>query len=76
MEAYNSLNLIGIIGSRRMRGVGHVAPRGRGRVQNAVWKPTRQRSLGRTRRRWDNNIKMGFGERVCWRHGMDFGENL
>jgi hypothetical protein len=37
MEAYNSLNLIGIIGSRRMRGVGHVAPRGRGRVQNAVW---------------------------------------
>jgi hypothetical protein len=60
-----------------MRSEEHVAPKGGGDAYKILFgKPARQRSLVRTRRRWDNYIKMGFEERVCRRHGLDFGEEL
>ena len=44
----------------RMRWAGHVARVGEGRevYRVLVGKPERKRSLGRPRRRWEDNIKM------------------
>ena len=46
--------------SRGLRWTGHVArmEEGRSALKILVGKPTRQRPLGRLRRRWENNIKM------------------
>jgi hypothetical protein len=35
-----------------------------------VWKPDEKRQLGRTKRTWENNIKMNLQEVKCW--GMDW----
>ena len=50
--------------SRRMRWAGHVARMGddRGVHRMLVGKPERKRSLGRPRRRWENNIKIDLQE--------------
>jgi len=50
--------------SRRMRWAGHVASMGenRGVHRVLVGKPEGKRSLGRPRRRWENNIKMDLQE--------------
>jgi len=57
--------------SRRMRWAGHVARMGerRGVYRVLVGKPERKRPLGRTMRRWEDNIKMDFQEVECG--GMD-----
>ena len=50
--------------SRRMRWAGHVARMGEGRGVHRVLvgKPEGKRPLRRTRRRWDDNIKMDLQE--------------
>ena len=52
-----------VIKSRRMRWAGHVARLGekRGPYRVLVGKPEGKRPLGRTRRRWVENIRMGCG---------------
>jgi hypothetical protein len=60
-----SLPSIGrVVKSRRMRGAGHVARRGEGRVVHRVLvgKPGGKRPLGRGRRRWEDNIKVDLQE--------------
>jgi hypothetical protein len=61
---YTSLNIIRIIKSRRVRREGHVARMGE--MKNAynilVGKSEGKRPLGRHRRRWEDNIRMGFTE--------------
>jgi len=51
-----------------MRWVGHVASMGerRGVYRVLVGKPKGKRPLGRTRRRWEDNIKMDLQEVGCW----------
>jgi hypothetical protein len=50
-----------IIKSRRMKWAGHVVRMGRRRKRRIlVGKPEGKRPLGRPRRRWMNNIKMGL----------------
>ena len=58
-----------VIKSRRMRGVGHVARMGerRGVYRVLVGKPEGKRPLGRSRHRWEDNVKMGCA-------GMDWIE--
>jgi hypothetical protein len=34
-----------------------------------VWKPEGRRPLGRTRRRWEDNIKMDLQKVRCWNMG-------
>jgi hypothetical protein len=64
-DLYSSPSIIRMIKSRRMRWTGHVALTGGG-DRNAcrilVGNPERKRSLGRPRRRWVDNIKMGLRE--------------
>jgi hypothetical protein len=61
-----------VIKSRRIRWAMHVARVGERR--NAYWvlvgKPEGRRPLGRTRRRWEDNIKIDLRE-VGWK-GMDW----
>jgi hypothetical protein len=68
---YSSPNIIRMINSKRLRWVGHIASMGASRGANRVLvrKPKGRRPLGRTRRTWKNNIKMGFIE-VGWGHGL------
>jgi hypothetical protein len=42
----------------------------RGAYRVLVKKPERKPSLGRPRRRWEDNIKMDLQE-MGWGHGMD-----
>ena len=53
-----------MVKSRRMRWAGHVArmKEGRGVHRVLVGKPMEKRLLGRPRRRWEDNIKMGLQE--------------
>jgi hypothetical protein len=71
---YSSTNIIRVIKARRMSWAGPVArmrePRGAYNI--LVWKPEGRRPLGRSRSRWEDNIKMdlreiGFGD-VDWIH--------
>jgi hypothetical protein len=61
---YSSPNIVRVIKSRRMRWAGHVARMGEGRVvyRVVVGMPEGKRPLGRPRRRWEDNIKMGLRE--------------
>jgi hypothetical protein len=67
-DFYSSPSIIRIMKSRRMRWAGHVARMGE--KNNAhrllVGKPERKRPLGRTRRRWVDNIKIDFLNRMVW----------
>jgi hypothetical protein len=62
-----SLSIVGVIKSRRMRWVEHVARMGerRGADRVLLWKPEGNRPLGRPRRRWHDNIKMDLQEVGC-----------
>jgi len=64
---YASPNIIRLIKSRRMRGVGHVA--GMGVMRNAyiilVGKPEGKSLLGRPTHRWEDNIRMDPRE-IVW----------
>ena len=58
---------MGVIKSRRMRWVGHVARMGEesGVYRVLVGKPKGKRPLGRPRRRWVDNIRMDLQEVGC-----------
>jgi hypothetical protein len=57
---YSTQNIIRQIKSRRMRWAGHVARMGEERNVDRVLmeKPEGKRQLGRTRRRWEDGIRM------------------
>jgi hypothetical protein len=61
---YSSSNTVRVIKSRRMSWAGHVARMGEGRgvYRVLVGRPEGKRPLGRTRRRWEGNIKMDLRE--------------
>jgi hypothetical protein len=69
---YCSPNIIRVIKSRRLRLAGHVAcmSERRGAYRALVGKLEGMRPLGRTRRRWEDNIKMHLPE-VGW-GGIDW----
>ena len=65
---YSSPSIVQVIKWRRMRRTENVTRMGEGRgvYRVLVGKPGRKRPLGRTRRRWEGNIKLdlhkvGFG---------------
>ena len=59
---YRSPNIVRVIKSRRL--AGHVARMEEGRIafKSLTDKPTRKRSLRRTRHRWENNVRMELKE--------------
>jgi hypothetical protein len=61
---YSSPDIIRQVKSRRMRWAGHVARMGEGRkvYKVLVGKPEGKRPLGRSRRRWENGIRMDLRE--------------
>jgi hypothetical protein len=71
-DLYSSPNIIRIIKSRRMRWAGYVAREGekRNAYRLLVGKPKGKRPLGKPRRRWVDNIKMGLSE-IGW-GGVDW----
>jgi hypothetical protein len=66
-DLYSSPSIIRIIKSRRMRWAGHVTRMRKKRNSDGllVGKPDGKRPLGRSRRRWVENINMDLGE-VGW----------
>jgi hypothetical protein len=64
---YCSPNIFRVTKSRKMRHAGHVTGMGerRGVYRMVVGKPEGKRTLGRPRRRWDDNIKMDLQEVGC-----------
>jgi hypothetical protein len=71
---YSSPGVVRVIKARRMRWTGHVARMGevRGAYNILVGRPEGRKPLGRTRRRWEDNIIMdlrdiGF-EDADWIH--------
>jgi len=72
-DLYPLPNIVRVVKSRRMRWVGHVVRMGEDRCVHRVLvgKPEGKRPLGRPRRRWEDNIKMGLQEvgRGSW--GVD-----
>jgi len=63
-NVYPSPNIVRVIKSKRMRWAGHVARMGEGRgvYRVLVGKPEGRRPLGRSRRRWEDNIRMDLRE--------------
>jgi hypothetical protein len=59
---YSSLNIVGVIKSRRMRWVEHVACMGEGRgfYRVLIGKPKGKRPLGRPRHRWEDLREIGI----------------
>ena len=64
-DLYSSPNIVRAIKSRRMRWAGHVARMGRGVYRVLVGKPEGKRPLVRSRRSWEDNIKMDLQELGC-----------
>jgi hypothetical protein len=66
-DLYSSPNIFRVIKSRRMRRAGHVARLGerRGVYRASVGTPDRKRTLGKPRRRSEDNIKVDLQE-VVW----------
>ena len=64
---YSSPNIIRNLKSRRLRWAGHVArmDQTRNAYRVLVGKSEGKRSLGRPRRRWENNIKFDLREVGC-----------
>ena len=58
--------IVSVIKSRRLRWAGHVArmEEGRSAFKILTDKPTGKRPLGRSRRRWEDNIRMDV-EELC-----------
>ena len=57
---YSSPSIVRVIKSRRLRCPGHVArmEESRSAFKMLTGKPTWKRPLGRSRRRWEDNIRM------------------
>jgi hypothetical protein len=72
LYAVCSPDIFPVITSRIMRWAGNIARMGarRGAYKVLVGRPEGRRPLGRSRRTWEDNIKMGFRE-VDWGHGLD-----
>jgi hypothetical protein len=70
-DLYLSPNIIRVIKSRRMRWVWHAARmrEKRDAYRILVRRPEGRRPLGRSRRRWEDNIKMYLQE-VGWEDGL------
>jgi len=66
-DLYSSPSIVRKIKSRRIRWAGHVARVGeiRGAYRVLVGKTAGKRTLGRSRRRWEDNIKMDLQEEGC-----------
>ena len=66
-DLYFSSNIVRVVKLRRMRWAGHVARMGEKRCACSVLvaKTEGKRPLGRSRRRWEDNIKMGLQEVGC-----------
>jgi len=66
-DLFSLRSIIRVIKSRVMRWIEHVASMGqkRGTFKVTMWRTDGNRQLGRTRRRWEDNIKMGFHE-IVW----------
>ena len=64
---YSSPNIIRNLKARRLRWVGHVArmEKSRNAYRVLAGKPEGKRPLGRTRRRWEDNIKINLREVAC-----------
>ena len=75
-DLYSSPNIFRVIKSRKIRWAEHVARIGKRRVVRLyrvlVGKPEGKRPLRRSRRGWEDNIKMGLQEVGCW--GVDWTE--
>jgi len=73
LDLYCSPNIVRMIKSRRMRWAGHVARMGgrRGVYRVLVGKPEGKITLGRPRRRWEDNMKMDLQEVGCRGYGLD-----
>jgi hypothetical protein len=71
---YSPRNIVLVIKSRKMRWTGNVARVGEGRgvYRVLVAKPQGKKPVGRTRHRWEDNIKMDLQEVGCG--GMDWIE--
>jgi hypothetical protein len=71
-DLYSSPNIIRVIKSRRMGWVVHIARMGetRGAYRILVGRPEGRRLLERSRRTWEDNIKMDL-QGVGWGHGLD-----
>ena len=63
---YRSPKIVRVIKSRRLRWAVHVARMegGRSAFNILTGKPTGKRPLGRPRRRWEDNIRMGLEEKM------------
>jgi hypothetical protein len=63
-KLYSSPSIIGMIKSRKMKWVEHVVCIGAKRnvYRIFVGKPEEKRPVGRSRRRWEDNIKMDLRE--------------
>ena len=61
-DLYTSANVIRVIKPRRMRQAGHLARMGerRGAYRIVERKPGGKRPTGRTRHRWEDNIKINL----------------
>jgi hypothetical protein len=61
---YSSPNIVRVMKSRRIRWTGHVARMGerRGVYRVLIGRPEGKRSLGKPRRRWEDNIKIYLRE--------------
>jgi len=68
-DLYSSPNIFRVILSRRMIWAGHVEEEG---CMVLVRKPEGKRPLGRSRSRWEDNIKVDFQEVRCG--GIDWME--
>ena len=75
---YRSPNIVREIKFRRLKWAGHVArmQEGRSAFKTLKGKPTGKRHLGRHRRRWEDNIRMGL-EEICTNAGnwVDSAQN-
>ena len=71
-DLYSSPNIFRVIKSRGMMWAGHVPRMGerRGVYRILIGKPEGKRQLGRSRRKWDDNIKKDLQDVGC--EGMDW----
>ena len=63
-SSYHSSNIVTVIKCIRLRLTGHTArmEEGRSEFYILIATPTRKRPLGRSRRRWEDNIRMNLKE--------------
>jgi hypothetical protein len=66
-DLYFSPNIVRVLKPRKMRWAGHVVCMGEGRgvYRVLVGKPEKKRTLGRPRRRWEDNIKTDLQKVGC-----------